>query len=361
MNDLAMNNNMYLNYGLTEMMSKIRRKKVICFGRSDSFHAFFRMLNSFQLDNQIICIVDNDRKYWGTFVPGYDKKWEVCSPSIIYTISEPINIVITVGSVKTATEIAYQLHNMTSSKMNEVLYFSNAFNEWMLTKKNSVNIPYDKRIFLEQKIPKKIHYCWFGKNPIPTKYKEWMRTWQVLCPEYEIIKWDESNYDVKKNKYIEDAYKANKYSFVSDFARLDIVFHQGGIYLDTDIELIKPLDDFLYEYGFAGYLPDERIATGLGFGAVPRLPIIGELMHDYDNRVFTDIKSKSDKIACQLCSEIQTEHLLRNKKWKYTNGVVDMDGLRVYPSPVFDGLNADDEDREKYSYSIHHYAGSWII
>ena len=94
-------------------------------------------------------------------------------------------------------------------------------------------------------IPKKIHYCWFGENPMPDKDLENIESWKKFCPDYEIIRWDESNYDVNKIPYIKEAYECKKYAFVSDYARLDIIYHEGGIYLDTDVEIIKNID-FLF-------------------------------------------------------------------------------------------------------------------
>ena len=92
-------------------------------------------------------------------------------------------------------------------------------------------------------IPKKIHYCWFGGNPLPDSVKNCIDSWKKFCPNYEIIEWNESNYDVHKIPYISEAYKNKKYAFVSDYARLDIIYNEGGFYLDTDVELIKSLDN----------------------------------------------------------------------------------------------------------------------
>ena len=99
-------------------------------------------------------------------------------------------------------------------------------------------------------IPKKIHYCWFGGNPLPESVKKCKESWKKFCPDYEIIEWNESNYNVHKMPFISDAYTAKKYAFVSDYARLDIIYNEGGIYLDTDVELIRPLDALLSHSAF---------------------------------------------------------------------------------------------------------------
>ena len=94
----------------------------------------------------------------------------------------------------------------------------------------------------EMSIPKKISYCWFGGNPLPEKITKCIESWKKYCPDYEIIRWDETNYDVNKIPFVRDAYKEKKWAFVSDYARLDIIYNQGGIYLDTDVELVKNID-----------------------------------------------------------------------------------------------------------------------
>ncbi len=354
------NSSNYTVCGLDELKDRIQQNKVICFGRSMAFRSFSYFMNSLGIDDRIDFIVDNDESVWGTVVPGYDKEWSVISPENIRGRYNTCIIVITVGREENALTIARQLTREYGIDKDRIVYYLPAYNEWISQKKRTISIPNDVRILDKPAIPKTIHYCWFGGKPIPDHYKRWMDTWKKVCPDYEIVRWDESNYDVTKNKYMKRAYEAGNFGFVTDYARLDIVYNNGGIYFDTDVEIIKPLDELLYEYGFAGYLPDERIATGLGLGAVKGLEIIGRLMNDYDTRSFCDASNEKERISVSLCSEIQTEYLLRNPSWRYTNGIVDMDGLRVYPSPVFDGLNTDDESRAKYSYTIHHFAGSWL-
>lgn len=133
-------------------------------------------------------------------------------------------------------------------------------------------------------IPKKIHYCWFGKNPLPNEVKKCIESWKLFCPDYEIIEWNEENYDVFKIDYMAEAYKAEKYAFVSDYARLDIIYNNGGIYLDTDVELIRPLDDLLHHSCYLGMELPGRVATGLGFGAVKGNNFLYENMKYYEHK-----------------------------------------------------------------------------
>ncbi|RKW32245.1 MAG: glycosyl transferase, partial [Lachnoanaerobaculum sp.] len=102
-------------------------------------------------------------------------------------------------------------------------------------------------------IPKVIHYCWFGGKPLPKIARKCIQSWKRFCPDYEIVEWNEKNYDIHKNSYMEEAYLQKKWGFVPDFARLDIIYQNGGIYLDTDVELIRPLDELLYHRAYMGF------------------------------------------------------------------------------------------------------------
>ena len=122
-------------------------------------------------------------------------------------------------------------------------------------------------------IPKVIHYCWFGGNPIPEKDRRYIEGWKEKCPDYEIIEWNERNYDVSKNKYMAQAYEEKKWGFVSDYARLDLVYQYGGIYFDTDVELLKPLDNLLELEMFCGFESTKYVNFGIGFGAEKENPV----------------------------------------------------------------------------------------
>ena len=130
-------------------------------------------------------------------------------------------------------------------------------------------------------IPKIIHYCWFGGNEIPEHDKKCIESWKKYCPDYKIIRWDESNYDYKKNSYMREAYEAKKWGFVPDYARLDIVYEHGGIYLDTDVELVKNIDELLEHKAYMGFeVGGEFVSPGLGFGAEKNFPLFKKMMEE---------------------------------------------------------------------------------
>ena len=208
------------------------------------------------------------------------------------------------------------------------------------------------------KIPKTIHYCWFGGNPIPESNKKFMESWNKFCPDYEIIEWNESNYDVTKNRYMKEAYENKQWAFVSDYARLDIIYEHGGIYLDVDVELIKSLDDLLNLTGFLGFEENKKLCnTGLGFGATPKLPIIKELRDDYDNINFIKENGSFDRTPCPY---FQTDLLLKKGLEQDCNSIQEIEGLTIFPDDYFCPRNwIGQTNITSNTYSIHHFEGLW--
>ena len=131
-------------------------------------------------------------------------------------------------------------------------------------------------------IPKKIHYCWFGGNPKPKLAEKCIASWKKYCPDYEIIEWNESNFDVNMNGYTRMCIAEKKYAFLSDFARLVVVAQHGGVYFDTDVELVKPIDALMEHEAFFCFETPEYVASGLGFGSVAHGTAIETMLREYD-------------------------------------------------------------------------------
>ena len=133
-------------------------------------------------------------------------------------------------------------------------------------------------------IPKVIHYCWFGGNPLPDAAVRCIESWKKYCPGYEIRCWDESNYDVNACAYVKEAYEAGKWAFVSDYARFDILYQHGGIYFDTDVEMVAPIGDLLEKGSFMGVEQNDFgivVNPGLGMASVPCHPVYGKILSNY--------------------------------------------------------------------------------
>ncbi len=206
-------------------------------------------------------------------------------------------------------------------------------------------------------IPKKIHYCWFGHNPLPELAQKCIASWKKYCPDYEIIEWNEDNFDIHCCPYVEEAYEAKKWAFASDYVRLYVVYTYGGIYLDTDVELVKSLDCFLYNKCYLGIEFDSGyIATGLGFGAEKGNEAVALMLKAYEGLSF---KENDSSIICPIL----------NTKPFYDYGFIlgkdellDIGIAKIFPSEYFCPINCSTGETTitDSTVSIHHYSGSWL-
>lgn len=206
-------------------------------------------------------------------------------------------------------------------------------------------------------IPKIIHYCWFGNNPLPEFARKCIESWKKYCPGYKIIEWNEKNFDINCIPFVKQAYEAKKWAFVTDYARLKIVYDNGGVYFDTDVELIKGIDDLVKLDAFLGTEEDELINTGLGFGAKKNHPMIKELMEDYHCRIF----NFTDKNLYELACPILTTQIFEKYGYVKNNLFQVIKGVAVFPKEFFAPMSSQTYELNitNNTYSIHHYTASW--
>ena len=211
-------------------------------------------------------------------------------------------------------------------------------------------------------IPKVIHYCWFGHNPKPKMLKKCITSWSKYCSEYEVVEWNEDNVDFSlMPQYVKDAYKANKWAFVTDYVRLWVIYTYGGIYLDTDVELIRSIDDLLVCKGFFAFESNDykMVATGLGFGAEKGLGILADLMKSYETLEFTMPDNKENFLPNTWINwPIFEEHGVKKTD---SIQIID-DNVVVYPGEFFDPMDGYLRDKINITpntYSIHHYSMTW--
>ena len=205
-------------------------------------------------------------------------------------------------------------------------------------------------------IPKIIHYCWFGRNEMPEQYQNYIKTWKMFCPGYKIIEWNEDNFNVESIPYVSEAYKSKKYAFVTDYVRLYALDSIGGIYMDTDVEVLKNLDCFLSEKGFSGFERINAVPTGI-MGAEKGNHFINKLLCQYDGLHFvgengcydetTNVKRITD-------TAMELGLVLNNKKQT-------IDDFTFYPTEYFCPKSSRTLEIKctQNSYTIHHFAGSW--
>ena len=206
-------------------------------------------------------------------------------------------------------------------------------------------------------IPKIIHYCWFGEKPIPEKDKKCIESWRKFCPDYKIIEWNESNYNIKKNKYMYEAYKEKKWGFVPDYARLDIIYNNGGIYLDTDVELIKNIDLLLDNKAFFGFESNEYVNLGQGFGGEKNNELIRNLRDMYNSLSFY----KDDGTYNMLPSPSYSSHGLEQFGFVMNGKLQSNDKCTIFPSDYFCPKNyyTGKLKISSNTYSIHWFNASW--
>ena len=206
-------------------------------------------------------------------------------------------------------------------------------------------------------IPKKVHYCWFGNNSKSRLIKKCIASWEKYLPDWEIIEWNESNYDVYKNDYISKAYKEQKWAFVVDFARFDILNQYGGVFLDADVELLKSIpEEFMYHEAFTGFETEKTVAPGLIFASKAGHPMLKEIIGVYNTKKYGEkVEGKIETIVDIVTDILDKNGLIKN------NSLQNIKGIMVYPKEYFCCFDHETQNFEikEETISIHHYTASW--
>lgn len=206
-------------------------------------------------------------------------------------------------------------------------------------------------------IPKKIHYCWFGRGEKPELAKKCIESWKKYLPEYEIKEWSEDNFDLDKYPYVREAYDSRKFAFVTDVVRLYALYKEGGVYMDTDVEVLKPLDSILGYKAVSGFESNNRIPTGL-IASEQGVKIIADLLSEYDNLHFIRKPGNFDLTTnvTRITNYLLNYGLTLNNKFQTVQEFTLLPWDYLCPKSYEDGKIYKTDN----TLTIHHFAGSWL-
>ena len=206
-------------------------------------------------------------------------------------------------------------------------------------------------------IPHKLHYCWFGYNKKPKLIQKCIASWRKYLPDWEIIEWNESNYDVTGNSYMWEAYGKKKWAFVVDFARFDILNRYGGVFLDTDVELLRTIPKKILQYeAFTGFESDNTVNPGLIYASEAGQIMLRCIIREYEGKCFgRKIDGRMENIVDIVTDVLKCHGLETNNEFQI------VEGLAVFPKEYFCCFNHETQSFEiaNDTVSIHHYYASW--
>lgn len=310
----------YLSFDLRQFIDYLVNKTCICFGAGlQGLNAIY-LLENWGMSEKLKFYIDNNPKKWNTNFEVENYSYPIVSiEQARQLLTSDMVLLITcqdVVGVKKQLEAETEFSDIPCVSLAE------------LGQQQMLVSLYDKVIRSSDKplIPKKIHYCWFG-NPMPKLMRDNVDKWKRLCPDYEIIRWNEKNYDVTKVDYIREAYERKAWGFVSDYIRLDVIYQHGGIYMDTDVELLKRPDALLYQNAFAISDSTFFVNIGAGFGSRAEEPLIRAFRDMYHDEHFIDKRGKINNFPCI----IYQYRVLRKYGIRLDDSLQSLDGFNIYP------------------------------
>lgn len=324
-------------------------KKIIIWGIGTFFHTcMLYLLREYQLDESVSDLVDGDRGKWKKHIKLNEKEFTVQSPEIMEKELKAHVLLITSSYFADITDY------IDATGKNQSL---KCFLAPLMFRRHSED-DFRKYKCENQQIPKVIHYCWFGGQEMPEKNKRCIESWKKYCPDYEMIEWNEGNYDLKKNRYMYQAYQSGKYGYVPDYARIDLLYHYGGLYFDTDVQLIKNVDELLYLKGFTSFEEYPMINFGGGSGSIKGLGILKEILSYRERKDFLD---KDGVESLLTCGFYETSPLLEHGL-KIAGRIQNVEGLTVLTSDYFHVKSTVTKEIHirKNTFGIHDFNWSWV-
>lgn len=350
-----------LDWGMEELSAYLQQTQnagIVCFGAgmvAQHVKYFFEIYN---LWDRVRCFVDNDPDKQGKLISIGKRIFPIINPLELRKERYASDFILIL--VEYTEQIEKQL--LEQKYLKPLFYLKYlSINREIIRK----SFTYEKsNIFKmvqkksEMKIPPILHYCWFGHGEIPPEQQNCLRTWKRYCPDYTIMMWDESNYNVNVCKYVREAYETKNYAFVSDYARMDVVYQYGGIYLDTDVEIKQNLDWLRNYRAFFSYGKWPAINSGCGFGAEPQSELV-RTIRDYPRKYIPFIMENGKwnrTTNCYYESVVLEEY---GFCMNFLSQIVE-DVLVLSPLFFPSSLHMDLIEKESaFIMAQHHDAGSW--
>lgn len=305
-------------------------------------------LLSREFQNRILLWVDGDNRKRGTEIIVGERKLYVESPLEISHIKEPYIVLVT--SSRYSGILDYLKTQSFSSNLDVYILP-------MIMCSDNESVKIDLAVDNNDEIPAIIHYCWFGED-MPSDMKRNIESWKHCCPDYEVMCWNEKNYDVNKYSFTKQAYESKKLAFLSDIVKLDVLFDHGGFYFDTDVELLRSLDSLRTLKSFCCVEKWGVINFGGGSGTVPGASILQEIKeYRFKSPLFYDDGTMNNESSGYFES---MPFILRG--FRPNNRYQLIDGFSILPSDFFHPYDYMTKELSitHNTYGIHHFYGSWI-
>ena len=344
---------LYRCCGFDKMIDDIQHsKKVVIFGSGVVGQITTpEILKQYKALQYVDCYIDNDKSKWGKYIWISGNKVRINSPQYLNQCSSNTIILINISRY---AEVKEQLEHMECTKdMIAYIMPMMCIHNMCSEASKGVAIKVEKPL-----IPKKIHYMWLGGKNIPNNLCKCIDSWKKYCSDYEIIQWNENNYDVSKHIYMKQAYENGAYGFVPDYARLDILYRHGGFYLDTDVELIKSIEQLRYQEAFCGVEKWQVLNFGGCSGAVKGHPFIKKFLEERESIQFIDQKGNQNRNTCGF---YDTSVALR-EGYALNGNTQHICGMNIYAYDYFhpyDYMSGSVNITEN-TYAIHHFNGGWL-
>lgn len=309
------------------------------------------ILKTLGLMDKVVFCIDNDKTRWNTTINMCGKEIEIHNPERLKEASDDVTVLIAISRYYSALEQLDQIDE--ADKFACYIVPAMCISNFHNTGGKGVI-----KTSTEPLIPKKIHYMWIGGNPLPDKLKKCIASWKKYCPDYEIVRWDESNYDVHKNQFVSQAYDNKKYAFVTDYAKIEILYEHGGIYLDTDIELQRNLDELLYQEAFCSVEKWQVLNFGGCSGAIKGHKSMEPFMDAWRKRSLIRYDGTIDSVSSGLIDTsvaLKAGYVINGKNQTIM-------GMNIYTYDYFHPYDYMSGKLEKTddTFSIHHFQGGWL-